>query len=231
MLIYTGDHQLEIPDLRITLSLPTNAFWEAHPAISSRNWSRASVFYHKRVLADYLAHHTSSNGLDHLISPLLRNRPTVETPMSQLALPLLRLLLKSMNEQNIVGIVGSVSRLAGLGPGLTPSGDDVLGGFTAVMTLLASHLSDQAAFYQAIALCIPGVARPHTLTLSTVLLDHAARGEVAEHLGDLLLSLALPVEKSETVQAAAARLLAYGTTSGADTLLGILLALHSLEGA
>jgi len=229
--IYIGNYQLSIPSLQLTASLPSSGLWEPRPALSSYHWSRISVFYHKRLLASYLARHASPEGLAPLVGPLLLNRSTTDTPLHQMALPLLRLLLKSTIEQDIIGVVGAVTGLAGLGPGLTPSGDDVLGGFIAVMALLAEYLSDEAAFYQAIALCIPGLARSRTLSLSSVLLEHAAHGEVAEHLGNLLLSLALPVENSEVVQEAAARLLAYGATSGADTLLGVLLALCILEGA
>jgi hypothetical protein len=47
----------------------------------------------------------------------------------------------------------------------------------------------------------------------------------------MLLALAFPIEQSEQVLQAAQRVLAFGATSGSDTLLGVLLGLQTLEGA
>ncbi len=62
------------------------------------------------------------------------------------------------------------------------------------------------------------------------MLEHAACGEVAEQLGTLLLSLSLPAEAYEAVLKAAHHVLAFGASSGGDTLSGILLGLRTLEG-
>ncbi len=124
----------------------------------------------------------------------------------------------------------AVSKLAGLGPGLTPSGDDVLGGFAAVMVLLSPALSIDGCERVWVAELIAQVAGPRTTLISRVLLDYAAKGEVAEQVGDLLLTLARPLNEHAAVWQAAERMLAFGATSGADTLLGILLALRVLEG-
>ena len=56
-------------------------------------------------------------------------------------MPNLRLLAQASWQQNIAGIEEATRGLAGLGPGLTPSGDDVLGGFAAIMALLSTQLS------------------------------------------------------------------------------------------
>ena len=62
--------------------------------------------------------------------------------------------------------------LAGRGPGLTPAGDDILAGYAAGLTLFHG-LRDEA-------MAIAGVAGPLTTRLSATLLEHAARGELAE---------------------------------------------------
>jgi len=49
-------------------------------------------------------------------------------------------------------------------------------------------------------------------------------------LSTLFLALSLPEEASEVVLNAADRALAFGASSGGDTLLGILLGLRVLEG-
>ncbi|GAC1567811.1 MAG: hypothetical protein NVS3B14_15000 [Ktedonobacteraceae bacterium] len=118
--------------------------------------------------------------------------------------------------------------MAGLGPGLTPSGDDALAGFVAVMALLGPQPGVDAAPREQIASIIASTAQTRTTRLSAALLTHAARGEVAEHVGALLTALALPVQKSEALLDAADRVLAYGVYSGGDTLLGLLLGLQAL---
>ena len=153
-----------------------------------------------------------------------------EQSVREMALPRLRMLARASWRQDIAGVEEATCGLAGLGPGLTPAGDDALAGFAAVMALLSSRLSADARPRDHIAEIIAGVARPRTTLLSGVLLTHAARGEVAEHLGELLLALALPAEASEVVLQAARSVLAFGATSGGDTLLGVLLGLRALIG-
>ncbi|HYX48327.1 MAG TPA: DUF2877 domain-containing protein, partial [Ktedonobacteraceae bacterium] len=58
----------------------------------------------------------------------------------------------------------------------------------------------------------------------------ASRGEVSEQFGTLLLTLMRPAEEFETVLRAANRVMAFGASSGCDTLLGMLLGLRALEG-
>jgi hypothetical protein len=147
-----------------------------------------------------------------------------------MALPMLRLLTQASWQQDTTGIAQAVRGLAGLGPGLTPSGDDVLAGFAAVMALLSAYLSADTVPREHIAALIAAEARARTTRLSAVLLAHAARGELAQHLGEMLLALPSPAEASEAVLRTADRLLAFGETSGSDTLLGVLLGLRTLEG-
>ncbi|HEY8198143.1 MAG TPA: DUF2877 domain-containing protein [Candidatus Limnocylindrales bacterium] len=110
--------------------------------------------------------------------------------------------------------------LIGRGPGLTPSGDDVLVGFNAAMAA-ADHPLARAA-----ALRIAVTARGRTTDVAQSYHDAAARGAYAEHLHDVIQ--ALVAVDGDTLEPAIARMLAWGATSGADTLLGILLASDAL---
>ena len=162
--------------------------------------------------------------------PLRIERPGQEMPLARMALPRLRLLERTAREQDIAGVEEATRGLAGLGPGLTPAGDDVLAGFAAVMALLSARISADGTSRSHVAEVIAAVARPRTTVLSGVLLEYAARGEVAEQLGEMLLALALPAGESEAVLQAADKLLDFGGTSGGDTLLGVLFGLRALEG-
>jgi uncharacterized protein DUF2877 len=230
MEVEVGNERLLIPACNFSLHLPETPAWEPRPDITAHHWHRQAVAQHVRLLAHYLAGQPQQGGLAPLIGPLLLGQPAPETPLSRMALPGLRMLALASWRQDIASVEEATRGLAGLGPGLTPSGDDALGGFAAVMALLSPRLSSDAASRKHIAAAIAAVARPRTTALSSVLLAHAARGEVAEQLGTLLLTLTLPAEASKAVLNAAYHVLAFGANSGGDTLLGMLLGLRTLEG-
>lgn len=233
MPVWIGDGRLYVPGCGWSLRLPEHPAWEPRPDLSAQRWCRKSVVRQVRLLALHLADVSRQEGLASLVGPLLLGRPRGDTALARMALPALRLLARVGWMRDRAGVEGAASRLAGLGPGLTPSGDDALGGFAAVMALLSPYLSRDAAPRTSIAVAIATAARPRTNRLSAVLLTHAARGEVAEHVGAVITALASPGsprEASEAALHAADRLLAFGGTSGGDTLLGLLLGLRALEG-
>jgi hypothetical protein len=116
--------------------------------------------------------------------------------------------------------------LLGLGPGLTPSGDDVLAGLVAGTQLLAEAVvgSDELERLAAAAERLGGrlarVAPDATTSISAALLGHAARGEVAAPAADLLAALTGTGPSEPAVD----RLLAVGSTSGRDLGAGLLAA-------
>ena len=142
----------------------------------------------------------------------------------------------------------SVSRLVGLGEGLTPSGDDLLVGVLAGLTRLAGEGGNawarrqlpawRAAVRRALARG-PGV----TTDVSREFLRHAAAGRFAEPLKELVVSVrpslsvglrgAGGVSGDAREQALAVarqlirRALAVGASSGADGLAGLLLVLEA----
>ncbi len=230
MEVCVGYNTFAIPILSFSFQLTHTSLWEPRPDVNAYQWNRETVVLHTRLLSQFLAYKQLQGGLAPLVEPLFLEQPLQETPLSQMAMPNLRLLAQAGWQQNIAGIEEATRGLAGLGPGLTPSGDDVLGGFAAVMALLSTQLSADFKSRRHIALKIAEVAIPRTTKLSGILLEFASLGEVSEQLGTLLLTLMLPAEEFETVLKAADRVLAFGASSGGDTLLGMLLGLRALEG-
>ncbi|HEY6285589.1 MAG TPA: DUF2877 domain-containing protein [Ktedonobacteraceae bacterium] len=230
MKVCVGNDKLAIPSCNFSFHLSDTPLWEPRPDVTAYKWHRETVAQYTRLLTQFLAEKQHQGGLAPLVGSLFLEQQLQETPLSRMAMPKLRLLAQASWRQNIAGIEEAVSGLAGLGPGLTPSGDDVLGGFAAIMALLSPQLSADALPRKYIASIIAAVAKPRTTILSAVLLEYASRGEVAEQLGMLMLTLSYPVEASETMLDAADHVLAFGASSGSDTLLGILLGLRALEG-
>lgn len=106
-----------------------------------------------------------------------------------------------------------VSLLAGLGPGLTPAGDDFLSG---VMLCLWLRDPDPSVLCRSIV----QTAIPRTTLLSGAMLQRAGAGECAADWHCLFHSIATGDREGAGV--ALRRILAHGSTSGGDALAGFL---------
>ena len=114
--------------------------------------------------------------------------------------------------------------LAGLGPGLTPSGDDVLAGtLLAVAVLGPAHAQ---GFRDSILASVRG----RTTRISEAYLEAAAAGEAGEAWHRLLAILRADgaAGAADDLRAAVQCILAFGETSGADMLAGFSLAMTAL---
>lgn len=113
---------------------------------------------------------------------------------------------------------GLADLIGGLGPGLTPAGDDVLAGVLLVAVLTGSD-QDRG--------CIAAVARAtRTNDISAAFLAAAAQGQSIEPAHDLLRALA--VGDGVAVTAAHEQLAGFGASSGQALAYGMVLALSSL---
>lgn len=118
----------------------------------------------------------------------------------------------------------AVRGLTGLGPGLTPSGDDALCGLMLAMALTARALECPEIALQEINPLVIEETRGRTTELSNEFLRFAARGEgsaVAEELIGGILS-----GREDSVISSTCRLLKNGASSGVDQLWGILVGIR-----
>jgi hypothetical protein len=143
------------------------------------------------------------------------------------------------------GVERAARGLVGLGPGLTPAGDDVLGGLLAAGRFVArlcgddearvggeegarlasgdvAHLAGEGvARWRRVGRIVRRTARGRTTAVSEALLAYASIGMVGESVGALLRALGAP--SAAPLGRALGRTLALGHTSGADIALGVLL--------
>ena len=112
--------------------------------------------------------------------------------------------------------------LCGRGPGLTPTGDDILAGWMAINWLLHGPTP---ALLEACQHIIT-IAKQQTHLLSQCWLAYAAQGCVAQPIKDLLDAMTRDDGDSEgQLASAASAVLSMGATSGYDIIQGILLGL------
>ena len=112
------------------------------------------------------------------------------------------------------GQPSAITDLVGLGPGLTPAGDDWLAGW-----LLARHLGAGLTDLRTLSDLIRMTAAERTTTLSRALLECAAAGE-ADEAWHALLAAFMGGEAIERIMVLAHRILGHGATSGAAMLTG-----------
>jgi hypothetical protein len=106
--------------------------------------------------------------------------------------------------------------LVGLGPGLTPSGDDFLVGFFAVLHLPGSP----GEVFTSVCLAVLSDVERRTNAISAAALKAAAQGRVRASLHALIGELV--AGERAGVESALSRVLAIGSTSGADIAGGLL---------
>jgi len=145
---------------------------------------------------------------------------SVESTYREVARRAIEGLLAALRVRDRQGIAAGAAALAGLGPGLTPAGDDFLLGLMAGLRTwpqlgVGGGLSAEEACQ-----AIYGAAAGRTNLFSRALLRSASEGLFGEAWHDLLA--ALRQGGADAVRGAADRVLSFGATSGADALSGFL---------
>lgn len=130
-----------------------------------------------------------------------------------------RELLKGLRAGDAEAVGKAAEQLAGLGGGVTPSGDDYLLG--ALQALWALDEPDQA---RSLSATIVDRARPRTNRISGAWLKAAGRGEAGNEWHVLAVALASGAPLDEPAE----WLIRRGHTSGADALAGFLAAAQAL---
>src|SRR3954471_4712942 len=113
----------------------------------------------------------------------------------------------------------TATRLIGLGPGLTPAGDDVMAGTIAGLVLLGHPAAER------FAAGVYSLAAGRTTELSRALLRHAACGRVSGEYAAVLHALV----GERPLAPAVAGLLATGSTSGRAMALGLCTAIDLVD--
>ena len=186
-----------------TLSVDTGAASIWHP-LPAPPWNAKTIAQSLRSLREAARDRLPAEGFGYLIDPA-RERPAT-------VLALIRWLSSPQ------GAPDGAAGLVGLGPGLTPSGDDLIGG-----ALCALHAAGRDRITARLAGWALPLARSRTNRISYAHLACAAEGECAEAVNDAIVAI-IAGEPADL-----ARINALGHTSGWDALAGATLALGALS--
>ena len=211
-----------VPDARIAVDLSCAAVWRGAVAAVSMDLCAtdprgAAIAVSLRELRATLYERAPEQGFAPLLAGSASAHSSFERAISTRLLHTLPLLAQATQRRDITAVAGAAARLLGLGPGLTPSGDDFITGYLAA-------LWSRAGFESGIDAMLPSLADAlaplflRTNAISRQMLSDAAQGRFAEHMVDVTVAISCGGD----VVAATARALASGHSSGADTLCGLL---------
>ncbi|MEA4969106.1 MAG: DUF2877 domain-containing protein [Candidatus Pelethousia sp.] len=122
----------------------------------------------------------------------------------------------------------AAAAIAGCGPGLTPSSDDMLLGYVCAFYALARQAGQarEAALAMGRAACRAAAAK--TNAISGAFLLQCGEGLASQNMLDLFNAL-FSDALGERLEAPAGRILSIGAASGADILTGVVLSLQTLQ--
>lgn len=188
--------------------------WQPKPDWASVHGEKENLQWAAQVIAALLQEHAEPDSLARLVLDPLANSP-LPARILQIAEQNIPLLYSGIADIKMDLVAKATKSLAGVGPGLTPAGDDLLLGAMHGLWATKPEL-DARSFSEAIA----KVAVERTHALSAAWLNAGARGEAAEPWHDLIKAIAAHDEGA--LKNATLSILPTGHTSGADALGGFM---------
>ena len=194
-----------------------------------------------RTLVEDLTPFVPDSGLAPFVphaEDLANGRPVQVGTQSQtasLALPRVIDIVRGLSCRDESEVDGGVRGLVGLGPGLTPSGDDFLGGMMIALRALYRPAggdtssceadSDMHIMTSVLAECVMRNAGAGTTRISASHLAYAAEGVGTAAMHRLLKAI-LGADADADCSPAALRVAGVGHTSGWDCLAGLFVGIH-----
>jgi hypothetical protein len=142
-------------------------------------------------------------------------------PFARRLYPALVALRGAIRACNSLAAAGAARALLGLGPGLTPSGDDALAGALAALVWLSADVGPLRPVLDAIATVAREEAPARTTLISARLLRYAADGVL--YAPAMAVGAALLAGDAGALERAVRALFALGASTGRDVATGLLL--------
>lgn len=219
MAVRVAENRIDFDAGAVAVKLAGARTWSSALRPGRCAWSPRSGRAAARVRG-LLRREAAVRGSDFLAVALRVEGPA--TPLATLVAPVLASLAQCARACDSAGALRQAARLVGLGPGLTPAGDDFLIGWLAGLALRAGT-APQRDFLQDLCAGIAPLGSA-TTCVSRQHLEDACALAFSERLSDLCLAIGDAAPAPELASAVAA-LLGVGASSGADAAGGLLFAL------
>jgi hypothetical protein len=224
-----GD-SLVFEDKALTITFRKSVKWFPPPIPKKNALSDLiKISLHLRILRDVIYTCPSREGLVSLLENVELYGPTQlflkpQRPnLSEKARPNIETLMWGLFSGDHNMVLARASEILGLGPGLTPSGDDFLAGLILSLAIggkaLRSNNKSELGFYRKISADIDKMAGEKTTIYSQTLLNQARSGQGPKAVVELIH--ALLTKDPNQVARSAKTVISMGETSGADIAIGI----------
>jgi hypothetical protein len=197
--------------------LPALGFDHANPAVSAA-WTRVWDALNKRQRL---------SASEIVAEELLRSNESVQVGVAHRVGKAMRDLLNTTQRYELTN-PSTVESLIGLGPGLTPSGDDLLVGYITGLWCTAKDRNERVQFISGFGRTIIDLSEK-TNDISRTYLYHAVRGQVSSRLANLAEAICTG-DNSKHLHETAQTSMSVGHTSGMEVVTGLLMGLAAWEG-
>ncbi len=228
---------MEIPTLLVKIYFGESKLWDPSPSLPRSPISASEIYQNLGIIAAHIQQHDKNGNAGKFSTThsqtMFENTQYEDMPKAPYKAFQNRIwkatndLFISISNCNFEDVSKSSYQLIGLGPGLTPAGDDVLSGVMAAGVFCS--LAFKALYFdmQKINTQIISGASGRTTTFSQILLSDASMGEVVRPLGQLLQEILCGNDKALLVSLTR-QVMALGESSGRDMLSGIIMGMKAL---
>lgn len=202
----------------IEIDLTSAQIWEPRFEWESFRGRQNSLSITTGMLEEVLLDTAPVEGFVQLIRPGERLGGEIEMQLLLSAQEPAQILIESLLRGDEERCRASARKLAGLGAGLTPDGDDfMMGCILALWALRAGQRVEETAKWISLE------AAPRTTPIAAAWLKAASRGECSMRWHDMLQ--AIQMEDEKLIQSTARAIIHQGHTSGASALTGFIIVL------
>ncbi len=226
-----SEHELRLPRNLVISGLANARIWNPLSAEElPRPHDPNAILDHIKRLSSTVSEMDASEGFSSLI-PIFGGNDThgvseAVTPFAAMYIPTIRNLYKSIAAGDPEGVSVPAAALAGAGPGLTPSGDDLLSGLMLSLTLACKIFRFPPDLPHALCSRIYACTEGKTNSISRHFLRYSADG-IPDELSQRCI-LSLLSGSFEAVRQSAGELCRVGSSSGKEQLLGIILGIRAV---
>jgi len=216
---------LRIAGTSLIIDLRGAARWQAHLDRVFVDMSRSESRRAWQTAFDALARHPETARAIAGVALLITQGALVDA-VASLALgaePSVNALMMSTQRNDVYSATRAARELVGLGPGLTPSGDDFLVGYLAGLWVTVGNDQQRAEFVRGFAGKIRELATSAN-DISRAYLVDVSQAEVSGLIAGLIRAIGEET-RQDAIREAALAAMNVGKTSGADGVAGLLLGL------
>ena len=229
--VYIKDNQIRIPTLAVRISFRRSRLWDPSPSLPALPAPSINIRGNLEIVLRVVMQ-SSENGdsmKNQVLEPLgIFGKIPYGSISRSSRHAFIRMISEGANDLNAAissldfqGVSGASRRIMGLGPGLTPSGDDFLAGVMAAGVFMSLAYEELHSTLEKINFSIFHSNLAGTTTYGQILLNDAKRGEVVRPLGQLLQGILCGDEVAFLVSLTH-EVMALGESSGKDSLVGII---------